>query len=168
MCNKQWEKDKTLRRKKELDFDLNIISFIGLLAVCICFLLLTAIFVHITSLDVKQSLGGGDSVVTAQSEDVTVRVQMMKEGQIILQLQNPPSHIDEKLHSHHIFGVNKDGVLQLNYKDILEHLKILMDQVPKLSTGIVIPYPDAEYEDIINLMDQLKEAGIHFLGLSPI
>ena len=168
MRSKQWEKDKTLRQKKELNFDLNIISFIGLLAVCICFLLLTAIFVHVTSLDVKQSMGNGNSVVATQSEDITVRVQMIKGGQVILQLQNPPSHVDKKLHTRHIFGVNNNGILQLNYKDILKHLKILIDQVPKLSTGIVIPHPDAKYEDIINLMDQLKEAGIHFLGLSPI
>ena len=157
-----------MRRKKELDFDLNIISFIGLLAVCICFLLLTAIFIRITSLDIKQSMDKRDSVVAAQGQDVTVRVQMVEGGQVILQLKNPPLHVDKALHSHHIPGVNKNGALQLNYKDILEHLKILVDQVPKLSTGIIIPYSEARYEDIINLMDQLKEAGIDFLGLSPI
>ncbi len=157
-----------MRQKKELDFDLNLISFIGLLAVCICFLLLTFIFVRMTSLDIKQSMGKKGSIAVVQDQDITVWVQMVEEGQVILQLQNPPSHIDKALHSHHISGVNKNGVLQLNYKDVLEHLRILVDQVPKLSTGIIIPYPEARYEDIISLMDQLKEVGIHFLGLSPI
>ena len=165
--NRQW-KGKNLRQKKELDFDLNIISFIGLLAVCICFLLLTAIFIHITSLDIKQSMSRQGSVIVTQDQDITVWVEMKKEGQVILQLQNPPSHIDKALHSRHILGLNKDGVLQLNYKDILEHLKVLVGKIPKLSTGVIIPYPEAKYEDIISLMDQLKEVGIHFLGLSPI
>ena len=157
-----------MRQKKELDFNLNIISFIGLLAVCICFLLLTAIFVQITSLNVKQSISKKGSIVTNQSEDITIWVQMIKDRQVILKLKNPPSYIDEKLRSHHILGINQNGTLQLNYKGILEHLKILVHQIPNLSTGIVVPHPDAEYEDVINLMDQLKEAGIHFLGLSPI
>ena len=157
-----------MRQKKELDFDLNIISFIGLLAVCICFLLLTVIFVRMTSLDVQQSVDKEGSVVAAQNQDITVWIQMMKDGKVILKLQNPPLYVDKTWHTHHILGVNENGVLQLNYRDILEYLKMLVGQVPKLSTGIIIPYKDAKYEDIIGLMDQLKEVGIHFLGLSPI
>ena len=157
-----------MRQKKELDFNLNIISFIGLLAVCICFLLLTAIFLRITSLDIKQSISKKGSVVTSQSKDITVWVQMFKDGQVILKLKNPPAYIDKKWHTHHVLGVNHNGILRLNYKDISKRLEILVDHIPHLSTGIVVPYPDAEYEDVINLIDQLKEVGIRFLGLSPI
>ena len=157
-----------MKQKKELNFDLNIISFIGLLAVCICFLLLTVVFIRMSSLDVRQFVSKRGSIASAQNQDVTVWVQMMKDGQVILKLQNPPLHIDKALYSRHILGVNQNGVLQLNYEDILGYLKMLVDQVPKLSTGIIIPYEDARYEDIISLMDQLKEVGIHFLGLSPI
>ena len=157
-----------MRQKKELDFNLNIISFIGLLAVCICFLLLTAIFVRIASLNVKQSVSQKGSIITSQDNDITVWVQMLKSGQVVLKLKNPPSYIDKKWHVFRVLGVNHNGVFQLNYKDILKRLKILIARIPHLSTGIVIPHPDAEYEEIINLMDQLKEAGIRFLGLSPI
>ena len=156
-----------MKQKKELDFNLNIISFIGLLAVCICFLLLTVIWVHIISLDVKQSIGN-NSVKMQQDQEVTVLVQMQKDRQVVFLLQNPPSNIDAKLHSHSIESVNRNGVLYLNYKAILNYLKMLANQIPKMSTGILTPYADASYEDVIYLMDQLKEVGVHSVGISPL
>lgn len=160
-----------MKQKKELDFDLNIISFIGLLAVCICFLLLTVIWIHVVSLDVKQYIGD-DSVKVqqdqGQTQETKILIQMQKDRQVVFLLQNPPLNIDTKLHSHSIKGINKNGVLYLNYKAILSYLEMLTNQIPEVSAGILVPYADARYEDIIHLMDQLKEAGIHSLGISPL
>ena len=44
--------------KKHLDFELNLIPCIDLLSVCICFLLLTAVWLQVGSLSVKQAIGG--------------------------------------------------------------------------------------------------------------
>ena len=46
------------RNKKSLDSELNLIAFISLLSVLICSLLLTAIWIQIGSMDVKQAVGG--------------------------------------------------------------------------------------------------------------
>lgn len=149
-----------------MNFDLNVISFIGLLAVCICFLLLAAIWVHIASIDVRQTLG--ESSFEDQESSV-IWAKMLQNGQVELILQNPPSNIDERLHSHRVQGLlNAEGLFKPNYEDILSHLRTIMTQVPYLSTGLVIPYRQAKYEDIILIMDQFKEVGLSSLGVSPI
>ncbi|MCB0394015.1 MAG: biopolymer transporter ExbD, partial [Bdellovibrionales bacterium] len=45
-------------KKKALDPEIDLIAFISLLSVCICFLLLTSIWVQIGSMNFKQSIGG--------------------------------------------------------------------------------------------------------------
>ena len=156
-----------MKPKKELNFDINLISFIGLLAVCICFLLLTAIWIHIASIDVRQTFGS-QSVNEQQNQlQSAVWAKMLTKGKVILMLQNPPAYIDERLHSYTIQGLlNEDGILKPNYEDILSHLEMLIAQIPGLSTGLVIPYEEAKYEDVIGLMDQFKEVGLTSLGVS--
>ena len=45
------------RGKKGLNAELNLVPFIDLLSMCICFLLMTAVWVQIGVLDVKQGIG---------------------------------------------------------------------------------------------------------------
>jgi len=45
------------QKKKTLDAELNLIPFINVLAMCICFLLITAVWFQVTSVPVKQSHG---------------------------------------------------------------------------------------------------------------
>lgn len=158
-------------RKKELNFEVNLISFIGLLAVCICFLLLSAIWMQIASLDVRQAFSPQsiDEEQQDQIEEIAIWAKMLTNGQVVLMLQNPPSYIDERLHSYIVQAVlNEDGILKPNYEYILSHLEMLINQIPELSIGLVIPYAEAKYEDVINLMDQFKASGLDSLGISPI
>ena len=53
-----------MKHKKHLDFELNLIPFIDLLSTCICFLLITAVWMQIGSLNVKQAVGGQPAAET--------------------------------------------------------------------------------------------------------
>ncbi len=46
-----------LGEKKSLDFELNLTSFIDLLSTCTCFLLITAVWIQVGSVEIKQSHG---------------------------------------------------------------------------------------------------------------
>ena len=46
-----------LGQKKELDAQLNLTPFIDLLSTCVCFLLITAVWIQIGTVEVKQSYG---------------------------------------------------------------------------------------------------------------
>src|SRR3954466_3769028 len=43
--------------RKSLDAEINLVPFIDLLSVCICFLLMTAVWVQLSTVQVKQSHG---------------------------------------------------------------------------------------------------------------
>lgn len=53
-------------KNKSANFDLNLLPIISLLAVLISFLLLTTTWVHISSLNVKQSIGDQSTKENAQ------------------------------------------------------------------------------------------------------
>jgi biopolymer transport protein TolR len=53
-------------KKKHLDFEVNLIPFIDLLSTCICFLLLTAVWLNVGVLNVKQAVGGQPASETAK------------------------------------------------------------------------------------------------------
>ena len=159
-----------MKTKKSLDFDLNIISFIGMLAVCICFLLLTAFQAQMASIKVQPSIETQSSKnITDQATNITLLAKMSTHGQVTLSLQSPPPDIDTKWHDFLIPGwTNQNGIPQIDNQNIAMHLEALMEQIPHLSQAIVIPYPQAPYQDVIDLMDCIKKAGLYSLGVLPI
>ena len=60
--------------KKVLDFEVNLIPFIDLLSVSICFLLITAVWMNVGSMNVKQAVGGQAQEDTKRSPQVWVRM----------------------------------------------------------------------------------------------
>lgn len=150
-------------KKKGLDFEINLLAFIGLLAVCVCFLLLTAIWVHIGSMDVKQAIGGqpaGQSKVSPK-----VWVKMMSKGRLEFRLHNAPRKTSRRLHRVVIKGLEDE---KPDFEKVLGHVKNLKEKIPDLEESLIMPYAQAKYEDIIHLMDYLKEGGMTSLGVSPL
>lgn len=58
-------------RKRSLDAEINLVPFIDLLSMCICFLLMTAVWTQLGSVQVKQA-NGTDAVPTAPAKTVDV------------------------------------------------------------------------------------------------
>lgn len=57
-------------RKKSLDFELNLTSMIDLLSTCTCFLLISAVWVQMGTVEVKQSHGTEAPAATKESFDL--------------------------------------------------------------------------------------------------
>ena len=56
--------------KKELDFELNLTSMIDLLSTCTCFLLISAVWVQMGSVEIKQSHGTEAAATVKDSIDL--------------------------------------------------------------------------------------------------
>src|SRR5437868_1225739 len=69
-----------------LDFEINLIPCIDLLSVCICFLLLTAVWLSVGSVNVKQAVGGQPAAETEKKPQLWVILG--EEGSVSLDLQN--------------------------------------------------------------------------------
>lgn len=61
--------------KRSLDAELNLTSFIDLLSVCVCFLLVSAVWIQVGSVEVKQQAGTEGAVATADQYALEVRFQ---------------------------------------------------------------------------------------------
>ncbi len=148
------------KRHKHLEFEINLIPAIDLLSVCICFLLLTAVWLHVGALNVKQAVGGQPASETAKKP--TVWAQINAQGDVMLDVRD--ARVPAKLAKAKISG--KDGKLDLEgIKNIAMQLKTAE---PSLTTVLIQPQAATVYEDIIDVMDQFKKQGLIDLGVSPL
>jgi biopolymer transport protein TolR len=148
------------KKKKGLDFEVNLIPFIDLLSTCICFLLLTAVWVNVASMNVKQAVGGQAASDTKKVP--TMWVAMSQGGDLTLDVRD--SKLSSKLAKFSIRGSKgKPNLEQLSAA--VEQVKA---QVPGLTTALIQPNQASMYEDIIDVMDQFKKSGMVDLGVSPL
>jgi biopolymer transport protein TolR len=147
--------------KKHLDFEINLIPFIDLLSACICFLLLTAVWVQVGSMDVKQAVGGQPASETPKKP--TLWVNMGTNGALVLNIQDTKK-VPARLQKLSIQGV--DG--KINTADLDTAIKELKTLEPELRTALIQPQAESVYEDMIALMDQFKQQGLVDLGVSPL
>ncbi|CAN5563018.1 hypothetical protein BH10BDE1_BH10BDE1_29150 [soil metagenome] len=148
------------QRHKHLEFEINLIPAIDLLSVCICFLLLTAVWLHVGALNVKQAVGGQPASETAKKPTVWAQIDAL--GTVTLDVKD--AHVPAKLAKIKIAG--KDGKLDLDgIKAVAMQLKAAE---PALTTVLIQPQAATVYEDIIDVMDQFKKQGMIDLGVSPL
>ncbi len=147
--------------KKHLDFEINLIPFIDLLSACICFLLLTAVWVQVGTLDVKQAVGGQPASETPKKP--TLWVNMGNGGELAINIQDSDK-VPAKLRKFVVKGL--DG--KANYADLETVITELKNFEPNLRTALIQPQAQSIYEDMIVLMDQFKKQGLIDLGVSPL
>jgi biopolymer transport protein TolR len=148
------------RKKKHLEFEINLIPAIDLLSVCICFLLLTAVWLHVGALNVKQAVGGQPASETAKKP--TVWVQISGQGDVSLDVRD--ARVPAKLVKAKVAG--KEG------KPDLEGIQAIASQLksaePTLTTVLIQPQAATMYESIIDVMNSFKKQGMIDLGVSPL
>ena len=148
------------RRKKHLDFEINLIPCIDLLSVCICFLLLTAVWLHVGAMNVKQAVGGQPASETAKKP--TMWVALTSTGELNLDVRD--AHISAKLAKVHVPAAGG----RPNFKALAEIVQEIKAQEPAMNTALLQPQAAAVYEDIIDVMDQFKKSGVIDLGVAPL
>lgn len=148
-------------KKKHLDFEVNLIPCIDLLSVCICFLLLTAVWLNVGSMNVKQAIGGQAQEDTPKSPLVWIR--MTGNGDVNLEVQES-NNVPVAQRKIHLAQVNN----QVNWDQLDAAVASLRVLEPGLNTGLILPVATTAYEEIIAVMDKLKKNGMTDLGVSPL
>lgn len=148
--------------KKHLDFEINLIPFIDLLSACICFLLLTAVWIQVGSVDVKQAVGGQPASETVKKP--TIWVHMGAKGEVTIDVQDTQK-VPAKLRKLTLKG-GLDG--KTDIAAIESAINELKGLEPELRTALIQPQAESVYEDMIALMDQCKKQGLIDLGVAPL
>lgn len=148
------------RRKKHLEFEINLIPAIDLLSVCICFLLITAVWLNVGSINVKQAVGGQPQSETEKKP--TLWVQFGDSGEVRVEVKD--TKVPARLQTLKIKGMNgKPDLEQIG--QVASELKAIE---PSLTTVLLQPSAQSIYEDIIDVMDSFKKQGMGDLGVSPL
>ena len=143
----------------DLNFELNILPILDILSVLICFLLLTAVWVQIGTIDTRQAIG--DNSVENQANPPSLWVSVEADGSMQLSMRDLP----KKQKMEVAVPRALKGVNMASFEQKLADLKT---KFPELKTVIVRPKQQTSYGDVIRIMDQLKKSAIDQVGLSPL
>jgi biopolymer transport protein TolR len=150
------------KEKKSINTEVDLVAFISLLSVCICFLLLTTIWIQIGSMNVKQAIGGQMASGKPKPE---MWVVMTEKGDLNFQLRHMPRKILKKYGKNKIAG-SADG--EPNFAELATFLAGLTEDFSDLSMALIRPAEKTPFEQIIRTMDIFREQGIEDLGVTPL
>ena len=145
-----------------MNTEIDLVAFISLLSVCICFLLLTTVWVQIASMNVKQAIGGQAGAASKPKPEMWVI--MDSKGLLNLQLRNSPGKVYRRYGRKKIAG--NEG--RPDYVKLKEHLAKLTADFDQLTMALIQPAKTTVFEDIIRIMDIFRENGVKDLGVTPI
>lgn len=144
--------------KKSIEVDLNLIPFIDMLSACLSFLLLTAVWTFVGTVDTTQAIGS-ESTAGANNPP-SVAVQMDKDNSFEFQLKDTKA-------AHTKFSV-KALAGKPNWDKIDDLLKSIKSKNPDIKTSVVLTRPEVTYGNTMRIVDALKRAEIKDVGISPM
>lgn len=148
-------------KKKELDFDLNLIPAIDLLSVCICFLLLTAVWIHLGSLKLQQ--GTGETNSNQGVNPPSLWIQVARTGDLTLSTRDLPAN-QRGLNAS---VLKSSGSGKVDREKLAQALTLIQKKMPSIATVIVRPQTQVPYGEVIAVIDKLKAAKVKDVGIAP-
>lgn len=148
--------------KKELNFEINILPILDILSVLICFLLLTAVWTQIGTLDTKQALG--DNSTAGDKNPPSLWIAISPDGSMKFSLRDLKPEMN-KVARESGLRASSAGI---NWQAFSQMIQNFRTQLPDLKTVVITPEAQANYGDVIKVMDQLKRNELTDIGLSPL
>lgn len=148
-----------LGSKKELNAELNLTPFIDLLSTCVCFLLITAVWIEIGTVEIKQSHGTEAAASKKESYDLDLvyknptelRLNLKRNGRRVKAFKvkaEDKTQLQASLHS-----TIKDQVLKYRNKVI------------EIATATITPRSTVEYGQLVETLDTLRSNEIINIGV---
>lgn len=139
-------------RRKHPAVELNITAFMNLMVVLVPFLLMTAVFSHITILDLNLPPPGNNEKIAKKSQALEFRITIRKQALIV--------------------SDNKGGVIkrieqykdQHNYAVLKETLKQIKARYPDKKNITILSESDTPYDHLIHVMDSARSYPLMYEG----
>ena len=150
----------SLLNNKESNFEINLLPVISLLAVCISFLLLTTVWVHIGTVDVKQAIGEPQQEKT-QKEPPALWVSLFPNKKIVVSIKGDTLKKE-------VQRVFKSSNNEFNWSGVSQFVVVAKNKIPQLNTALVLPSQTTKYKDMIRMIDELKKVNMNDVGVAPL
>ena len=142
--------------KKNLNVELNLLPVFDVLSVCICFLLMTVVWIEIRQLETKQSYGSQSQAESPNPSSIWLSIDESNNLTITFK---PAKGSETKS-----FVPTKNGAI--DYSQAQASFQAAAAR--KYEVTHILPSRTTKYEQVIKLMDLAKQAGLRDIGLSPI
>jgi len=146
------------QQTQEMTFELNLVPFIDILSTCICFLLMTTVWIHVGMFDVSQAIGSQPA--SAEQAPSTMKVQLSESGEFKLFVEANGRQSTVSI------PAARGG--QVDWSRFERSLANIRQRWPGLKTALVFPHAGAAYADVIRVMDSLKLQKFSDVGLTPV
>lgn len=150
-------------RRKSLDAEVNLVPFIDLLSMCICFLLMTAVWIQLGSVQVKQS--HGTEAAAPARDQVELSVRFSGAGKVSLSFQSKGRRIREIAFQ----DARVEGLIQKLEAGLAAELgKLGLTAKGAVASALLTPSAELGYGHLVTVMDLLRKQGIANLGVVPV
>lgn len=143
------------QNKKNLNVELNLMPVFDVLSVCICFLLMTIVWVQVTGLKTSQTYG--DSTLNSDKPHPSLWISMGENNDLELSVKQ-----SDKIRSITVVNNIKGAV---DWTTLNQKLKEMSPQ--NYQDAVILPSKKTKYESVVQFMDAVKLAGIKDVGISP-
>src|SRR5579859_2500025 len=146
-------------KRRSLDAEINLVPFIDLLSMCICFLLITAVWIQVGSVQVKQSRG--TEAAAPAKDQLEMEVRFKANQQLELSFKKAGR------------TVKKQAVAASSSAELMKSLDAGLSGWPetrdgaKISSALITPKAGVPYGDLVSVMDVLRKHQILNLGVVP-
>ncbi len=147
--------------KRKGDFDLNLVPFIDILSTCICFLLMTTMWINLKGLHMRQAVGSETNPATAEAP--LIEAEFSDKGDVYFRLKNVPK-VSKALFN---FSVGQTAG-RPDWDKVREFITAAKGEAPELKAAIILPKASSKYENLMHLMGLLKEQELVQVGIAPI
>jgi biopolymer transport protein TolR len=150
-------------RRRSLDAEVNLVPFIDLLSMCICFLLMTAVWTQLGAVQVKQATGS-DAAETSPSQTVDVDVKFITSTEAAFSVKKAGKVIK----TFSITG-STESEMAANANTQLANLKTtLAAEGLKVTAVMMTPSQDAPYGLLVAMMDSFRRNEMVNIGVVPV
>jgi biopolymer transport protein ExbD len=150
--------------RKSLDSEINMIPMIDLLMVTISFLLITAVWSHMSRLNADAQVPGPTQGPTTDPLPRQLNVEMRPEGRFALVWKEGPAVISSTEISAHEVVVKEGSVRVVRYPELAEKVQAEWDRAgehrtasdPKFDRAVLHTSNDMPYASIVGVMDAVS------------
>ena len=149
------------RPKKELNHEINLTPFIDLLSTIVCFLLISAVWVQIGSVEIKQSKGTQAQTSKKQQYEMDLKFKNSKAVSFVIKRNG------RRVRTFNIKG-ESNKAMAANFN---QSLKTWPDskqgKQAKINSALVTPKRGVNYGELMAILDVLRRNKIVNIGVIP-
>ena len=148
-----------LGSKKDLNADLNLTPFIDLLSTCVCFLLMTAVWIEVGSVEIKQSHG----TEAAASKKISYDLDLVYKTPTQLSLNLKKN--GRRVRSLKVKAETAEGFQVKLNQVISEKILTIKNKAIEIATATITPRTTVNYGQLIETLDTLRKNNITNIGV---